>query len=282
MGVSGSSTGGASGQNDIDEGEYTSSDDDEEEDHLDKHDAEKSDGKLGSSQDKLEAISLEYQYLLLSQLESQRAYYEEQVRRLQTDLDEVRSSAQVTASAKSTRLISDLENAKAHLEHELTLSSDRYEKLNMKCTRATNLATQLHRDVEAERSVSRGLMARVDTLMSSQEERQREMEEMRKELKSTQEQVGDLMFALSVRDKMEAEGGVGQELKGGDVVLGPGTGGRSGMDTNNKKKKKKKGKKKMDPEMLAMLQQQQQGRCNAVGSATEHDAGDDDEDQSEE
>lgn len=297
IGASGSSTSGAgagaaAGQDDGDEDEYSDDDDydEQDEDYLDKCDAEKSDGKLGSSQDKLEAISLEYQYLLLSQLESQRAYYEEQVRRLQTDLDEVRSSASTTESTKSTRLITDLENSKAHLERELSLSSDRYDKLNLKCTRITNLATQLQRDVEAERSLSRGLMARVDKLTTVQEERQRDLEEMRDELKSTKEQVSDLMFALSVRDKIEQEeeqgGGVAHELKGGDVSLGSGSGSgtrENASGANSSKKKKKKGKKKMSPEMQALLQQQQQqqGRNGAGGSTIEHDEHDaaDDEDQ---
>lgn len=215
---------------------------------LDAHDVAKSDGKLGTSDEKLEAISLEYQYLLLSQLESQRAYYEEQVRRLQTELDEVRSSETNRSAAVSREREAQFARDRAELQSELTRAHERESRAASRHEKAMEVAAKLSRDFQAERSLSKGLMERVEQLTRGGEAQKEQMDVMRGELAATREQVSDLMFALSMRDRVEQEGGVGEEMKGGDLVVSGGREGdapskKSSSSSNAKKKKKKVAKK---------------------------------------
>ncbi|KAN0061403.1 hypothetical protein ACQY0O_006250 [Thecaphora frezii] len=177
-----------------------------------------------AASEKIEAIGLEYSYLLTSQLESQRHFYEEKMETIQAQLDSMVSKVQQLEPLASqldevSQRAQRLEAEKEELQREKAKSDKRADKM-------LELARKFEGEMQSERSLSEGLMRKL--------EKQRESEtSLRAEVQDLQEQVKDLMFFLQARDKVEQEGG--EDLRGGDLEVKPSATASS---------KKKKGKKK--------------------------------------
>ena len=168
-------------------------------------------GEMVSSE-KIESIGLEYSYLLTSQLESQRFYYEDKIHGLQKKLDDMvdRKEQQVgaakVAEADMASLRKEVADSVARgkvLEMDRARSEKRAEK-------AIELARKLQRDLQAEQAVSHGLMKRVELLNESETATKAKMQDL-------EEQMRDLMFFVSAREKIGQE----SELTGGDVEVAP-------------------------------------------------------------
>ncbi|CAO1618775.1 unnamed protein product [Sympodiomycopsis kandeliae] len=255
--------------------EYYTSDeysDEEEEGDYDKHDAEKSDGKLGTAQDKLEAISLEYQYLLLSQLESQRAYYEEQVRHLQSE------SSQKQKDDMDSELCVMKSREEAHLqkidalESQLQDSSHQHEKESNKYTKLCKISENLSKDLQSERLVTSNLMNKIEVLNGKNDLHQKEISSLKNELGDVRDQLKDVMFALSVREQIDGGNSkVGEEIQGGDVILPPSQ--TTSSSGGSSKKKKKKKQPLLPPPGLA--QRQSQMAAGGQGGSGQQDQGND-------
>ncbi|CAO1628027.1 unnamed protein product [Parajaminaea phylloscopi] len=162
---------------------------------------QKTGGKLRGSDAKLEAISLEYQYLLLSQLESQRSYYEGQVRRVQSELEEARTQWQ--SSSVSAERERELEAERASWEDKVTRSQEREKTITARCERALETSSKLSRDLDAERALSKGLLERLRTSQAEAKRRDEEAGELRRKCQDQEEQLRDLMFALEAQHKIQ-------------------------------------------------------------------------------
>ncbi|KAI0705156.1 BRCA1-associated protein 2-domain-containing protein [Cytidiella melzeri] len=188
------------------------------------------------SAEKIEAIGIEYSYLLTSQLDSQRAYYEAQTNEMKQQVDQLKGlveklSADVETNAKRMLEKEELrrradEERMAELERAKAKAEKRAEKF-------AELAKALDRELKSERAQSEGLLKN----LAASKECLEKMEEDKKGLKATvaelEEQVRDVMFFVEARDKIEnAEGAVG-EAAGGSLEVP--------VSTNGKKKKGKKG-----------------------------------------
>lgn len=201
----------------------------------------KTGGKLRGSDAKLEAISLEYQYLLLSQLESQRSYYEGQVRRVQAELEEARSQWQLSSVSAEKEL--ELEVERASWVDKIARSEEREKAIAARCKRAVETMSKLSRDLDAERALSKGLLERLQTSQEEARRRDREALELRRKCQDQEEQLRDLMFALETQHKIQqaeqhhqhqqtptADGNPGGNLlleaRGGDIIIQK-SGGRS-------------------------------------------------------
>lgn len=230
---------------DNDSSDYTSGSDDDEEEEVEGDEGEyskegdKMGGKLGSSDAKLEAISLEYQYLLLSQLESQRSYYEDQVRRVQSELDEARSSKQSSTVLAAKE--AELEAQRASWSEKVARSEAREKVIAAKCERAQEASSKLTRDLEAERALSKGLLERLKQSQERARQRDAEALELKRKCQDQEEQLRDLMFALEAQHKIQAateehqrqqlqhdgggnddgqqQGNALHEAKGGDLII---------------------------------------------------------------
>lgn len=163
----------------------------------------------------IEAITLEYSYLLSSQLEAMRQHYETQQSDLQTRLSSLES--QMT---DVHRLSSSLESAQKEKE-----------KAEKKAKQATELSRSLQTSLAAERAMTQGLSERVKMLENVRERTDREKRELEDEKMGLEETVKDLMFSLEAGIKIQQLGGEGGE--GGDLVV----------RANEKPTKGKKGKK---------------------------------------
>jgi BRCA1-associated protein len=172
--------------------------------------------------EKIESIGLEYSYLLTSQLESQRFYYEDKIHGLQMKLDDVvqrESDVKLTARRTEETLAAVREELQAGTKMVKQLQVDKA-KADKRAEKAVELARTLQRDLQAEQSVSQGLHKKVEILRE-------EGTVTKAKVADLEEQMRDLMFFVSAREKI----GQSEELAGGDVEVGPAS-----------KGKKKKGK----------------------------------------
>ncbi|KAJ7734573.1 hypothetical protein DFH07DRAFT_706668, partial [Mycena maculata] len=121
------------------------------------------DGGLGPgpadalSAEKIEAIGIEYSYLLTSQLDSQRAYYEEQTIELHSQIGELRGILEcLSGEYENDRAAAKEDTARRREEEKARIASlvkdkakaeSRFEKL-------TDLYRRLEKELNAERAVS--------------------------------------------------------------------------------------------------------------------------------
>lgn len=181
--------------------------------------------------DKIEAIGLEYSYLLTSQLDSQRAYYEEQAGELRVQLREAHARADALAREYEDRRRADDERRKEEAEHIAQYERDKA-RAEKKAERLAELARKLDRELKEERAVSEGLMRNVAAMKAKADQADAEREDLNRRVNDLQDQLRDVMFFLEARTKIEEGGGVESEAAGGSVQLPP-----------TPTPKKKKGKK---------------------------------------
>jgi BRCA1-associated protein len=166
--------------------------------------------------EKMDGMANEYTYLLTSQLESQRRYYEEQLERA-VDKRDKSTSAYENLSGKADILrtnLTDTENQLAQLNKEVERQRKRAEK-------SDGLARKFGSDWKEEKTINDSLMERVRFL----EEKLGQLELEKKDL---EEQNRDLGFFISGAEKLK---GAGEDIVEGTVEVGP--------SASNKKKKGK-------------------------------------------
>ncbi|KAJ5856007.1 uncharacterized protein N7529_009951 [Penicillium soppii] len=176
--------------------------------------------------EKLENTSVEYTHLLTSQLESQRAYFEEVVERAVDKASQSSAAAavaEVNASTASDRLeelqakydIMTLETLPS-LEHDRARAEKKAEKFEA-------LVRSFEKKYQEERSMNQNMLERLDLLA-------KEVEELKGSNADLLEQNRDLTFFISGSQRLQ---GQGEEVEQGTVSV----------PEPPKKKNKKKGKK---------------------------------------
>ncbi|KAJ7743093.1 hypothetical protein B0H16DRAFT_1561823 [Mycena metata] len=205
--------------------------------------ASQRDGGLGPgpadalSAEKIEAIGIEYSYLLTSQLDSQRAYYEEQTDELTMQVGELRGILE--------RLSSEFEKDKAAAQEEIARRREEEEarmaslakdktKAESRAVKLTELARRLEKELNAERAVSEGLMKNLGKAKERVEQSEKDKADTLAKMEELQEQLRDVMFYLETSTKIEQGGGVEAEAAGGSIEV-------VDVPKSNAKKKKKKG-----------------------------------------
>ncbi|CDS00249.1 hypothetical protein [Sporisorium scitamineum] len=169
--------------------------------------AMRSAGSSRSADEKLEAIGMEYSYLLTSQLESQRHFYQDKLDQLQSQLTSL--TGELSTLTHKAKQIDELSARTTELERTNELLKKEKEKSDKKAGKAIELARTLERDLHSERSMNKGLMERLKKTKESEEG-------LKSQVTDLQEQVSDLMFFVQARDKLDQEGG---QAQGGDVEL---------------------------------------------------------------
>jgi len=177
-------------------------------------------GNVVQEGEKLDSITLEYTYLLTSQLESQRLYFEEKMNLVESD-----ARSQVEEMEKETRNV-----IAKYSEIEDKLSNISKEKTTLE-TKSTKLSTKLGgvlRELQEERALNANLrdnqslwQRKVDDLEArlkqTEEEKARETQDLR-------EQLRDVMFYLEGQKKLEdAEKSLEvtqEEIEGGQITIG--------------------------------------------------------------
>lgn len=179
--------------------------------------------------EKLENMSIEYTHLLTSQLESQRAYFEEVVERAVDKASQASAAAavaEVNASSASSRLeelqskydVMTIETLPS-LEHDRARAEKRAEKFEA-------LARSFEKNFQQEKSMNENMMQRLDLLA-------KEVEGLKASNADLAEQNRDLTFFISGSQRLQ---GQGEEVEQGTVSV-------PDPPANSKKKKKGKGKR---------------------------------------
>ena len=181
-------------------------------------------------QNKLHTLEMEYTALLTSQLESQRAYFEDVVARTADKASAATSSVDALSAQVST-LTSQL--AVLQFDHN-TLKSDTVPQLERELSReqskntaASNLARRFQQQCQEEQSINKGLLERVKFLDTQVEGLQQEKQGWEGEVAELKDQNRDLMMFLEGKEKVkELEGTeMGEEIKEGFVEVGESAGG---------------------------------------------------------
>lgn len=175
---------------------------------------------------KLQTIGMEYTHLITSQLESQRAYYEEMINKMAVKASKFSAVAEKAAEQASEAL----EKSK-HLEQKLnTLSKETVPQLerdlereNGKAKKGENLARSLGQALQEEKRINEGLMKRIEHLDGEAVTMRKQMEEQKTEIADLKEMNRDLTMFISGQEKlkeMEKEGKIEEgELEGGTMIV---------------------------------------------------------------
>jgi BRCA1-associated protein len=192
--------------------------------------------------EKIEAIGIEYSYLLTSQLDSQREFYEEQTTSLQVEITTLKGAVmQLRQEAESSRAAVAAEESRRRREAEERLSEMLRDKLRAekKSERSAEAARTLEKQLREERAVSSGLLKNLEAARKRAEEGETERSALAQRVQELEDQVRDVMFFLEARTKIEAGEGDMAEVAGGDVsVATPGP--SSAVQRTPRKKKKGK------------------------------------------
>ncbi|KAF2739615.1 zf-UBP-domain-containing protein [Polyplosphaeria fusca] len=190
--------------------------------------------------EKLDNMGMEYAYLLTSQLESQRAYFEEQLERAVDKAAKASSSADELAKAMST-MNQQLDSLK--IQHDEAQSSIKALEKDAsrnaaKTTQAQDLARKLAKQFQEEQTTNEGLMTRITFLEKKTEEAEAKSKMLEAQKVDLEEQNRDLSFFISGQEKLkEMQGNEVMGLEQGEIQSGY-------VEVATDDKKKRKGKKK--------------------------------------
>jgi len=186
------------------------------------------DSGLGPSQadalsaEKIEAIGIEYSYLLTSQLDSQRSFYEGQTTELRSQIDELRGMVE----RLNREFEKERENAKKDVlrQHEedqakLTQVFRDKAKAEHRAEKSMQLARKFEKDLREERAVSEGLMKNIGKLKEKVEQTDEEKGTFVTKIQDLEDQLRDVMFFLEAKTKIEKGDGLEAELAGGSIEV---------------------------------------------------------------
>lgn len=188
------------------------------------------DSGLGPSQadalsaEKIEAIGIEYSYLLTSQLDSQRSYYEEQTVELKGQVDELRTSVErLSQEFERERKEYKGEASRRQKEEEAKVAEVLRDKTKMehRAEKAAGLARKFEKELREEKAVSEGLMKNIGKMRERIEQADKEKEGFITKIQDLEDQLRDLMFFLETKTKIESSDGLVAELAGGSVEVPP-------------------------------------------------------------
>jgi BRCA1-associated protein len=184
------------------------------------------------SAEKIEAIGIEYSYLLTSQLDSQRTFYEAQAAEMRGQIDELQGVVAALRAdvEESQRRLHDGEAARVV---EVERARDRAEK---RAEKAWELARSLEKELKGERAVSEGLMKNLAVAKERAAKAEEEKEALKTRVVDLEDQVRDILFFVEARGKIEdGEGAAGEAAGGSLEVSSPAPNG-----TARKKRSKKR------------------------------------------
>jgi BRCA1-associated protein len=187
--------------------------------------------------EKLDNMGMEYAYLLTSQLESQRAYFEEQLERAVDKAAKAASSADDTSRAVATlsQKLESLSLQYADAQSTISILERDVQRFSHKASATSDLARKLTLQYKEETIINESLLERIKHLEKKIADADVKVKELEAQKEDLEEQNRDLGFFISGQEKLrEMEGLEEGEVEGGTVEVGAAAG----------KKRKGKGRKK--------------------------------------
>ncbi|KAI8819430.1 uncharacterized protein EV422DRAFT_551031 [Fimicolochytrium jonesii] len=159
----------------------------------------------GITAEKMESIGLEYTYLLTSQLESQRTWYQQQLTKLESSLmDQIAAVMAALTQAQKDRDVA------VTTAEQISEQLSRVEKDNRALqTRLAKLLTRAlasEKEAREEKAVSASLLENQAAYQAKLALRDQALEEKEGEAGELREQVRDLMAFLDMRSQVENSG----------------------------------------------------------------------------
>jgi BRCA1-associated protein len=194
------------------------------------------------SAEKIEAIGIEYSYLLTSQLDSQRVYYEGQTSEMKEQLAELNGLVgRLTLDFEEERKRAKEAEAQRREETAETISRAVKDKLKaeQRAEKAIELARRLEKELKEEKAVSEGLMKNLVAMKERVESFDKEKEAYAAKVRELEDQVRDVMFFLEAKTKIENGEGVEAEAAGGSLEISVPV--EPAAKSNGKKKPRRKG-----------------------------------------
>jgi BRCA1-associated protein len=184
--------------------------------------------------EKVEAIGIEYSYLLTSQLDSQRAYYEEQLEGMKEQVSSAYKQADIGShevDALEAKHRQAEQKWKEAIEKQAAEASKERAKIEKKAEKAIGLVRKFEKELQEEKMVNEGLLQNLAAVKKRSEAFEEEKAEFMGRIQELEDQMRDLMFSLETLGKVEKEGG---ELAGASVEL------RDPPSTSSIRRKKKR------------------------------------------
>ncbi|KZC04189.1 PREDICTED: BRCA1-associated protein [Dufourea novaeangliae] len=185
-------------------------------------------------EEKVDSVQLEFTYLLTSQLETQRQYFEERLARL-----EQHSVLQTTELRDKLSQVSE-ESAK--LKEELATLSREKQSVDKRLQQVSNKLVQVQAELTEEKELRKALELNQVTWQDKYKTLQNEMTEYQStkqaEVTDLKEQVQDLMFYIDAQKKVE-NSELREEIASGRIMI-PETSGTVKKNTRPSKSRKKR------------------------------------------
>lgn len=188
---------------------------------------------------KLEGMGMEYTQLLISQLESQRIYFEEQVKKAVDKATTASTSAEAAAteSAQKKEEMLRLSFEMEVLQRERDALEKERDRLKIRADKSAEIARRMTMSFQEEKQVGKGLMERIGHINEAMAKQTSEIQTLQTEVEDLKEQNRDLSFFISSQEKLRnVESELGEEIKEGTMSLPE-------MKETPQSKKKGKGKK---------------------------------------
>lgn len=177
----------------------------------------KSDGKLVATQspgndgdEKIDSMQLEFTYLLTSQLDAQREYYEEKLMRVEGSI-----------VGEKQKLIQDAEEIKkknVSLEGKIQALSKEKTNLEKKINQLSAKMTTVLKELSEEKQFGKTLQSNQSSWQSKFASLEKKCTEKEQEVTELREQVRDLMFYLEAQNKI-ANSELKDEIAGASVEV---------------------------------------------------------------
>jgi len=211
------------------------------------------DGVPVNHDEKMDSIQLEYTYLLTSQLESQRRYFEEKITRV-----EVTAQSEIDDLVSQTRAASEEAKALKDKVESITKEKNKSDaKLNSTNSRIAKLSSELKEEKQMNENLVHNQNAwqkKLNDIQKQMEATKKQMETMCKEkdqeISDLKEQVRDVMFYLEAQNKVE-ESSMKEDIQKGEVVMigtpsntppGPNNPGSSSSGKSSHNRRKRSGR----------------------------------------
>lgn len=202
----------------------------------------KSDGKLVQvdegghpvQNEKMDALNLEYTYLLTNQLESQRLYFEEK-------MEEVEKTVLAKVHLVEEENLNLAEQC-SHLHASLEAAKKEKQQNEKKCTHLQSRLKKALHDLQEEKEMNKCLLENQVVWQKRVTSLENEMKEFTvskdKELQDLREQLRDVMFYMEAQGKLQQAEGVSQEeIQGSHVIVGAASGTSPGARKPRKKQR---------------------------------------------
>jgi BRCA1-associated protein len=167
----------------------------------------------------MEAMGNEYTYLLTSQLDSQRLYFEEQLQRAVSKASQAASAAEkaVAANLGVSQQLMKLEIKQAEADTKIQSLEKEVERARKRAEKSDALARKLGSDWKEEKTVNDSLMDRIKFLDDRIKEEQKKREELEVEKTDLQELNRDLSVYISTTEKLK---NAGEDVVEGTIEVG--------------------------------------------------------------